>query len=184
MKFLEKLSLAIFSVIVLMLALVICLLIFGWLKASTVLFVIQLALSKPVVVNILLWSSIVLVLLAIKCIFFFSGDQTEKNEGILLQNENGKLLISVDTIENLVKGVVSGFSNVKTSTCKVSLDRQVNNVKIQLNLTVKADTIIKELSANIQERIKSVVKQTIELDIKEVDIKIKDIEASNNVQAE
>lgn len=184
MKFLEKLSLAIFSVIVLMLALIICLLIFGWLKASTVLFVIQLALSKPIVVNILLWSSIVLVLLAIKCIFFFSGDQTEKNEGILLQNENGKLLISVDTIENLVKGVVSGFSNVKTSTCKVSLDRQVNNVKIQLNLTVKADTIIKELSANIQERIKNVVKQTIELDIKEIDIKIKDIEASNNVQAE
>lgn len=184
MKFIEKVSLAIFSVIVLILALIICLLIFGWLKVSTVLFVIQLALSKPFVVNILLWSSIVVVLLAIKCIFFFSGDQTEKSEGILLQNENGRLLITVDTIENLVKGVVSGFSNVKNSTCKVSLNRQVNNVKIQLNLTVKADTIIKELSANIQERIKNVIKQTIELDIKEIDIKIKDIEASNNVQAE
>ena len=182
MKFLEKLSLAIFSVIVLLLCLIICLLIFGWLQVSTLIYILQIALAKPMVSNILLWSSIVLILLAIKCIFFSSSEQTEKTEGILLENENGKLLISVETIENLVKGVVSGFSNVKTSTCKVKLDRQVNNVKVEINLTVKADTIIKELSANIQERIKNVVKQTIELEIKEINIKIKDIESSNTAQ--
>ena len=117
------------------------------------------------------------MLLAIKCIFFSSKEKSEKTEGILLENENGKLLISVDTIENLVKGVLSGFANVKTSTCKVELDRQANNVKVDLNLTVGSDTVIKELSVNIQERIKEVVKQTTELEIKEINIKIKNIEA-------
>lgn len=177
MKFLERLSLAIFSVIILVLSLIMCLLVFGWIKVSTVLYLLQTALSIPTVINIILVVSVVLMLLAIKCIFFSSKEKSEKTEGILLENENGKLLISVDTIENLVKGVLSGFANVKTSTCKVELDRQANNVKVDLNLTVGADTVIKELSVNIQERIKEVVKQTTELEIKEINIKIKNIEA-------
>lgn len=68
------------------------------------------------------------------------------------------------------------------STCKVSLDKQVNNVKVNLNLTVGADTVIKELSVNIQNRIKEVVKNVTELEIKEINIKIKDIENSNQAQ--
>lgn len=177
MKFIERLSLVIFSVIILVLGLLMSLLVFGWIKIATVIYLLQSALSIPTVVNIILVISVILILLAIKCIFFSSKEKEDKTEGILLQNENGKLLISVNTIENLVKGVVSGFSSVKSSSCKVNLDRQVNNVKVELNLTVGADTVIKELSVNIQDRIKEVVKNTTELEIKEINIKIKDIES-------
>ena len=41
MKFLEKLSLAIFSTIILILSLVICLLVFGWLKATSIVYLLQ-----------------------------------------------------------------------------------------------------------------------------------------------
>lgn len=176
MKFLERLSLAIFSIIILVLALVTCLLIFGWVQISTIVYVMQLALSRPAVINTTLVVSVILILLAIKSIFFSSREDEEKTEGILLENESGKLLISVNTIENLVKGVVAGFSNVTSANCKVYLDKQVNNVKVDLNLTVGSDTVIKELSLNIQDRIKEVVKRTTELEIKEINIKIKDIE--------
>lgn len=182
MKFLERLSLTIFSVIILVLSLIVSLLVFGWIKVTTVTYGLQLALSVPVAVNIILVVSVIFILLAIKCIFFSSKDEEDKTEGILLENENGKLLISINTIENLVKGVVSGFSNVKSSNCKVNLDRQVNNVTVELNLTVGADTVIKELSLNIQDRIKKVVKQTTELEIKEIDIRIKDIENPKTTQ--
>ena len=67
-------------------------------------------------------------------------------------------------------------------SCKVNLDKQINNVRVDLNLTVGADTVIKELSMNIQDRIKEVVKNTTELDIKEINIKIKDIDNSKNTQ--
>ncbi len=175
MKFLEKLSLTIFSIIILLLSIITCLLIFGWIQTSTIIYVLQLALSRPSVINTTLVVSIILILLAMKSIFFSSGKNEDKTEGILLENENGKLLISVNTIENLVKGVVAGFQNVTSANCKVNLDRQVNNVKVELDLTVAADTVIKELSLNIQDRIKEVVKRTTELEIKEIDIKIKDI---------
>ena len=94
-----------------------------------------------------------------------------------MENENGKLLISVSTIENLVKGVVNTFYSVKDSKCKVELDRQVNNVKVDLNLKVTADTIIKELSVDIQDKIKETVKQATDLEIKEINIDIDDIDA-------
>ena len=178
MKFLERVSLTIFSIIILALSLIMSLLVFGWIKVATITYGLQLALSIPTAVNIILVLSVILILLAIKCIFFSSRDNEDKAEGILLENENGKLLISINTIENLVKGVVSGFSNVKSSNCKVHLDRQVNNVKVELNLTVGSDTIIKELSLNIQDKIKEVVKQTTELEIKEINIRIKDIDNS------
>ena len=179
MKFIEKLSLTIFSILILILSLVMCLLAFGWLKTSTVLFLLQTALAMPTAVNIILVVSVILMLLAIKCIFFSSTtkENSEKSDGILLENENGKLLISVSTIENLVKGVVNTFYSVKDSKCKVELDRQVNNVKVDLNLKVTADTIIKELSVDIQDKIKETVKQATDLEIKEINIDIDDIDA-------
>ncbi len=175
MKFLDRLSLTIFSIIILILSLIVSLLIFGWINITTVTYILRIALSNTIAVNSILISSIVLILLAMKCIFFSSKEEEEKTDGVLLTNENGKLLISINTIENLVKGVVEGFPNVISSNCKVSLDKQVNNVKVELNLTVATDTVIKELSLNIQDRIKEVVKKTTELEIKEINIKIKDI---------
>lgn len=179
MKFLEKLSLTLFSIIVLILSLVMCLLVFGWVRISTVLFLLQTVLAIPTAVNIILVISVVLMLLAVKCIFFSTKvkENTEKSDGILLENESGKLLISVSTIENLVKGVVATFYSVKDSKCKVELDRQANNVKVYLNLKVTADTIIKELSSKIQDKIKETVKQATELEIKEINIEVEDIES-------
>lgn len=182
MKFLERLSLAIFSIIILVLSLIMSLLIFGWVKVATIMYALQWVLSIPTAVNTTLVIAIILILLSIKCIFFSSKEKEDKKEGILLENENGKLLISINTIENLIKGVVSGFSNVKSMSCKVNLDKQINNVKVELNLTVGPDTIIKELSVNLQDRIKEVVKNVTELDIKEININIKDIDNSKTNQ--
>lgn len=182
MKFIEKASLTIFSIIVLVLSLLLCLILFGWLEISNVYYVLKYLISTPIATNIALVASVVLMLLAIKCIFFpsYNKEKETKTEGILLENESGKLLISMDTIENLVKGVVAGFSNVKSTNCKVKLDKQVNNVVIDLNLVVTAETIIKDLSVNLQSRVKEVIKTTTDIEVKEINIKIKNIEAQKD----
>ena len=69
-----------------------------------------------------------------------------------------------------------GFPNVKTATTKVKLDKQVNNVVIDMNLVVLPDTIIKELSANLQDKVKEVIKTTTEIEVKQINIKVKNIE--------
>jgi len=178
MKFIEKISLTIFSIIILILSVLLSVMLFNWLDATTVYYWIQYLISTPVAANTSLIISIILMLLAIKCIFFasYNKERAEKAEGILLENESGKLLISIETIENLVKGVIVGFENVKSTNCKVKLDRQINNVIIDLNLVVSSDTVIKDLSTNLQTRVKEVIKTTTEIEVKQINIRIKNIE--------
>ena len=179
MKIIEKISLTIFSTIILILSLVLSLMLFNWLDIMNAYYLLKYLISTPLATNISLVIAIILMLLSLKCIFFpsYNKERNERAEGILLENEAGKLLISIETIENLVKGVIAGFENVKSTNCKVKLDKQINNVTIDLNLVVSSDTIIKDLSSNLQTRIKEVIKTTTEIDVKQINIKIKNIEA-------
>lgn len=183
MKILEQIAFTVFSVIILILCLALCLILFNWIEISNIYAIIQYLKSTQTITNISLGISIVLMLLAVKAIFFpsYAKEKEQKSEGILLENETGKLLISIETIENLVKGVVVGFPNVKNVNCKVKLDKSVNNVIIDLNLVVASETVIKELSANLQNKIKEVIKTTTEIEVKSIDIKIKNIEAQKAV---
>ena len=57
---------------------------------------------------------------------------------------------------------------------RVELDKE-NNVIVFVNLTVSSEAIIKELSANLQEKIKSKIKTATDLDVKEVNITVKKV---------
>ena len=135
--------------------------------------------------KIILAFSIIFILLAIKCIFFDSSakEKEESKNGILLENSNGKLLITKETIENLVNAVVKGFDSAENVTTRVELDKE-NNVKVFVNLSVKENAIIKELSTNLQTKIKTTIKKTSDLEVKEVNIKVKDIEPVKNIVQE
>lgn len=176
MKVIEKITLVIYSYIILLLALIFFLLVLGWTNTDIIVMVIEKTLNNTTYTNIMIGVSIAFILLSIKCIFFGgdSNKEKENSEGILLENESGKLLISKDTIENLVNSVAKGFESTENVVTKVIFDNE-NNVKINLTLLVAPNTIIKELSSNLQIRIKEVVKKATDLDIKEINIQIKNI---------
>ena len=50
-----------------------------------------------------------------------------------------------------------------------------NNLKIFLNIVVSSDVAIKDLSADLQTKIKEKVKETTDLDVKEVNITVKKV---------
>ena len=130
--------------------------------------------------NTILGVSGVCIVLALKAIFFggnWNTDNGINGEGILLENESGKLLISKETIENLVNGVAKGFENTQSVTTKVIIDSQ-NTLRVFVTLMVLPNTVINELSMNLQSRIKEVVKSVTDLEIKSIDIKIKNITTS------
>ena len=175
MKFIEKTTLIIFSDIMLVLSILACVLVFGWLDYDLVSNICHKALIGEITSQIILGCSIVFILLAIKCIFFYSGEKEENfKQGVLLENENGKLMISEETLQNLVNSVAKGFEGAGEVSTKVGLDKE-NNLLVYVNLTVKPNAVIKELSKNIQNKVKDTVKQATDLDVKEVNIKIKNI---------
>ena len=119
---------------------------------------------------------IVLILLAIKSIFFnsFSKEKMQGKEGILLENDNGKLLVSRDTIESLTNAVVKSFDSAENVMTKVDVDEE-NHVKIYITLYVYPDAIIKELSSKLQTNVKDTIKKSLDLEVTEVNIRIKNI---------
>lgn len=177
MKILDRIGLALFSSLMLIISIIVCLMIFGWLSVDLVHELVVMAINDNLSSNIMLGLSIVFILLAIKCIFFDSSSKQEMDykNGILLENSDGKLLITKDTIENLVNSVVKGFDSAENVTTRVELDKE-NNVMVFVNLSVKENAIIKELSTNLQTKIKTTIKKTSDLEVKEVNIKVKDIE--------
>lgn len=177
MKILDRIGLALFSSLMLIISIIVCLMIFGWLNVDLVHQFVVMAINDSVSSNIMLGLSIAFILLAIKCIFFDSSSKQEMDykNGILLENSDGKLLITKDTIENLVNSVVKGFDSAENVTTRVELDNE-NNVTVFVNLSVKENAVIKELSTNLQTKIKTTIKKTSDLEVKEVNIKVKDIE--------
>lgn len=182
MKIIEKTTLVLFSTLMLIISIMGSLVIFGWLDFEIIDEIVAEITNNTVSSNIVLGLNVIFILLSIRCIFFDSSSK-EKNEyknGILLENSDGKLLISKETIENLVNGVVKGFDSAEDVNTKIELGKD-NTVSIYVNLSVKENTVIKELSTNLQTKIKETIKKTSDLDVKEVNIKVKNIEPEKEI---
>ena len=184
MKTLEKITLIIYSNLILILSIVVCLLIFGWLDMGLVGYMFYRIIVGETSSKIVLGLSIIFILLSIKCIFFdsTSKEQIKERQGVLLENESGKLLISKETIENLVNSVALNFQSAEQVTTRVELDKE-NNVKVYVNLIISSDAVIKDLSANLQTKIKEKVKTATDLDVKEVNITVKKVAPKKEEQA-
>ena len=181
MKKFSKLVLVIFSIFVLIIGVAINLLVIGWLEYSTAFNIIQKILTTSPQNKIALGITEFCMLFAIICIFADSGNKEEQKSGrdVLMQNDNGKLMISRDTLENLVNAVVKEFPGAKEAHTRVGLDAQ-NNVAVYVDLTVTKDVVIKELTLNMQNRIKDAIKKTSDLDVNEVNVRIKNIIGSES----
>ena len=181
MKFLERISLIIFSVIMIVISVINCLLVFGWLRLGTINTFITDILNNQAYSNTILVISVIFILIAIKCIFFsYSSDKdrAKAGNGVLLENDNGKLMVSKETLVNIVNGVAKGFESTENVITRVILDKQ-SNLIIFVELYVQPNAVIKELSANLQTRIKEQIKKTVDLEVKEVNIKIRNITTPN-----
>lgn len=174
MKFIEKVTLFLYSNIILILSIILGLLVFGWLDMELVGGIIRKLIIGDLSSKIILGVSGVFILLSIKCIFFSSTSKSKQkiSQGVLLENESGKLLISKETIENLVNSVALNFQNAEQVTTRIDLDKE-NNVIVYINLIINSDAVIKDLSVELQKEIKEKIKNATDLEVKEVNITVK-----------
>lgn len=182
MKILDKIILVIYSMIVLLESVIAIFLIFGWTKVETLVLITKDVLNNYVAYNIVFALSIIFIMLSIKTILFSSSkekkDKSKKQDklgdGVVLENDEGKLLISRDTIEKLASDVVRNFKNVQDFRTKVIIDAK-NNIAIVIELQILQDTVIHDLNTNLQMQVKENIKKVTDLDVKEVNIKVKNI---------
>ncbi len=177
MKILERIALILFSIIMMIIAVTSCLVIFNVVELKSIFKFLEETLKNETASKIILGCSAIAILLSIKSLFFPSK-MTKKQEiktGVLLENKDGRLLISRDTIENLVNSVVKSFNEAIDIQTKINLDSE-NNITVYISLLVREDAVISELSSNIQNRIKETIKRNTGLEVDQININVKDIE--------
>ena len=74
----------------------------------------------------------------------------------------------------MLNNIVKGFDSAQDVSSKIVLDEEKNLI-VYVTLNVKENAVIKELSNNLQTKIKSAIKKTSDLEVKEVNISVKDL---------
>ena len=174
MKKLDKVILILFSVIIFLQSILLICIIAGWLNTALVGRIMMTALTGDSTSKVILALAIIYLVCSVKCIFFDKAESEKTPKGVLMQNDNGKLLISKPTIENIVSSVVKDFESVEDVSVSIDLDN-LNSLIVNVNLVVNQNAVIKELTLNMQNKIKEAIKKTSDLDVKEVNVKIKNI---------
>lgn len=116
----------------------------------------------------------VLLLLVIKSLCFASKPKDESKEGIVLENASGKLVISKESLENMISSVAKEIPGTDATTSKTLVDRD-KNLKVYVTTVVNKDVYIKDVSTELQHKIKEAMKRAADLEVKEVNVKIKNI---------
>lgn len=174
MKFLDKLVLKIFSIIIFVLGLGIILIMTGILPLDTVLNEVAYLTDGENTLKIVIGVLAVLMLLALKGLFFTSKTTNNGKEGIVLENSSGKLVISKESLENLIASVTKEIPGADTVSSRTILDKDKNLI-VYVTAVVSKDVMLKDISNELQKRIKETMKRTADLEVKEVNIKIKNI---------
>ena len=166
MKILDKIGLVLFSSLILLGGLAVLFTISGWLELGIVLDAIEFIITGEVAARVTFVITVLLILLAIKCIFL---------------NDNGKLLVTKDTIESLANAVVKNYETAQNAVTKVELDNE-SNVSIFITLFVYPDAVIKDLTVSLQKDIKETIKKSLDLEVKDVNVRIKNITPKKEIK--
>ena len=88
-------------------------------------------------------------------------------------------MITKDTLDNMVKKAVVGFEEVKDCKAKISIN-QNNEISITLYIAINENVVIKDLAINLQTKVKEEVKNSADLDVKTVNVKIVNLQDNQN----
>lgn len=174
MKIFDRLALKIFSLIIFTIAIGIILVLTGFVSLGQIITDFVNFANGEYGTRILLGISGVLILIAIKGLFFTSKPNSKGKEGVILENDNGKLVISKESLENLIASVTKEIPGAETVSSRTIVDKNKNLI-VYVTALVSKDVMIKDVSNELQNKVKEAMRRTADLEVKEVNIRIKNI---------
>lgn len=174
MKFIERTSLKIFAFVMLFISISLLLVMFEVLPNTIYSDGISFLMDDSTYRKVTIGVCIVVILLALKSIFTRLKPVDVTRNGIVLENANGKLIISRESIENLINGIAKEMPGAENASSRILLDPDKNLI-ININLTVLGNVVIKEITIELQKKVKEALRRTADLEVKLVNVNIKNI---------
>jgi len=97
-------------------------------------------------------------------LYNFSKNQVTYNTSLIIafDNPGGRVSVSLNAIEELIKRIISRFSEVREVKSRVSVSRKGLHIKVRLIL--RAEGSIPEVTSRVQDAVKSKIQDTIGID--------------------
>ena len=181
MRYLDRLINFIFSLVILVLAIVVIMVSAGFVGYDNVDSWIRLNIFSTANNTTTCIVAIVTLIAALKTTVFLSRMNQKKKNTILVDTNHGKIQIAAETIENTAKTVVKDYEEIKD--VQVKMVKEKRGIKVYMALLVLPNTNIIELSAKVQDEVKEAIEDTTGVKVNNVDIKIKNITESRKVKA-
>ena len=127
--------------------------------------------------------SVIMVILSIITLFFAFDIINDFEFLSFLKDDNCKYIVLVVSIFLIIAGIkslffsddVKSYSEVLNQNVKIGFNEE-KDLFVELELVVEKEKSIKDLSSRLQSSIKTAVKKSSDIDIKNIDIKIKNIQ--------
>ena len=190
MKILEKFVLILYSLFMLIISVFVCLLLFNIVNLDHIKNGLEFILKDTALTITIISVAIVCIMLSVRCLFFRKKKNIKKSTAtdILLENESGRLLISKNAIENAVKSMVKDSMKLDTEVRVVVDIDPANNISIYISVMLDRELRVRDLTLDLQLRIKNEIKQDFGLEVKQVNIKVdsdeKEIQKLNKKETE
>lgn len=181
MRYLDRLINFIFSLVILVLAIVVIMVSAGFVGYDNVDSWIRLNIFSTANNTTTCIVAIVTLIAALKTTVFLSRMNPKKKNTILVDTNHGKIQIAAETIENTAKTVVKDYEEIKD--VQVKMVKEKRGIKVYMALLVLPNTNIIELSAKVQDEVKEAIEDTTGVKVNNVDIKIKNITETRKVKA-
>ena len=75
---------------------------------------------------------------------------------------------------DIISGIAKDISGTESTSSKTIVDKN-RNLRVYVTTLVNKDVLIKDVSSELQDKIIDAMKRTADLDVKEVNIKVKNI---------
>lgn len=179
MKFFNRMCLVIFSLIILVLSTLIILMSLRVIETKLFTVVLDALMSAKTSLRITIIISVILFVLSFRFVFFKIQKDDNTKDGIIMENANGKLIISREGLENMIYSSAKLINGVEYITSKTLIDKE-HNLLIYVTIQVGENVIIKDASLKLQEKIKETMKNTADLQVGKVIINVKNIVTKKN----
>lgn len=174
MKFFERACLRLFSIIVFILALVVILITLNVVQNTIFADALNKLTTDTTLLKVTIVTSVILLFVSAKFILFGTKKEEFAKEGIILENPNGKLVISKESLENMVLSSAKSIDGLEYVNSKTLIDKE-HKLLVYVTIVVKENAIVKEVSKQLQNTIKDTMKNTADLEVSSVSITVKNI---------
>ena len=179
MKFFSRFCLVIFSLIILILSTTIILMSIGVIDVNLFTIVLSALIKSQNTLRLTIVLSVILFIISFRFVFFKIEKDENTKDGIIMENANGKLIISKESLENMILSSTKVINGIEYVNSKTLIDKD-HNLMINVTILVGENVIIKDVTNMLQDKIKQTMKDTADLQVSKVIVDVKNIVTKKN----